>query len=236
MKAIPPVVIALVIVLLGTIVQGIYSERWGRNRSDKLKEFSSRLLEVPLTIGDWEGTDKEANEEEFAKSNCDAHVSREYRNRRNGDVVSVYLVSGSGRHVTIHTPDWCYRGAGYDMDRTPIAYTIPVEELENDPNFRTATFTKHDVVGAPDRLRIFWAFTDNGDWQGPSSPKPVFGARDAMFKVYFITQAPLRNESPEESPTLDFAKEFFPEVNKTLFGSASDPNEESVASADRQTD
>jgi hypothetical protein len=232
MKAIVPLAVALVVVSIGTFLQGIYSERWGRSRSDQLAEFTARLSEVPMIVGDWVGDDEEVDEEQFARSNCDGHVSREYVNSRNGKKVSVYLVSGSGRHVTIHTPDWCYRGAGYEMDAQPNPYTIPVEGLETDPEFRTTTFTKHEVAGAPDRLRIFWTFTDDGVWQGPSSPKPVFGARDAMFKAYFITKAPLRNEAPEDSPTCDFVKEFMPVLNKVLFAATPESNGQGLSSAD----
>lgn len=217
MKTILPVAVALVVVGIGTYVQGVFSERWGKHRSEKLAEFTQRLSDIPLVIGDWEGTDQEVDQAQFVRSGCDGQVSRDYRNRRNGDVVSLYLVSGTGRHVTIHTPDWCYQGAGYDMDKTPIAYTMPVEGVDPNPEFRTATFTKHDVTGNTDRLRIFWSFTDDGRWLGPASPKPKFGARDAMYKVYLITHAALRRESPEDSPSLDFAKDFFPLANKVLF-------------------
>ena len=219
MKLVLPVAVALVIIGIGTYVQGVLSERWEKNRTEKLVGFTSRLSEVPLTIGDWEGIDQPTDEEQFERSHCDGQVSREYRNLRNGDVVSVYLVSGTGRHVTIHTPDWCYRGAGYDMESPHIGYAIPVEEIDPDPEFRTTTFNKPDeLTGTSDRLRIFWTFTDDGAWQSPASPKPAFGARDAMYKMYFITTAAQHRESPEDSPTLEFAEEFIPVVNKVLFG------------------
>lgn len=180
MKKVFPLVVVLVVVVVATYVQGKWSERWGKVRTEQLNQFTSRLSEVPKTIGDWEGTDEEVDEKQFARSNCDGQVSRKYENRRNGSVVSVYLVSGTGRHVTIHTPDWCYRGAGYDMDNQPIAYSIPVEGLGTNPEFRTTTFTKHEATGMTDRLRIFWSFTDDGVWHGPASPKPMYGTQRAL--------------------------------------------------------
>lgn len=211
-----PVVAALIVVATGTYLQGVWSERWWRHRSERLKEFTSRLADVPMVIGDWEGVDQPVDEEQFKRSNCDGQVSRKYTNDR-GDSVSVFLVSGTGRHVTIHTPDWCYRGAGYEMDKNPHPYKIDVDGMDPSPEFSTTTFTKHDATGASDRLRIFWSFTEDGRWQGPAAPKPMFGSRDALYKVYLITDAKDRRESPEDSPTIEFAKEFFPVVNELLF-------------------
>jgi hypothetical protein len=121
------------------------------------------------------------------------------------------------------------------MDNPPIAYSIPVDELEKDPEFQTTTFTKHDASGTTDRLRIFWSYTDDGVWRGPRSPKPVFGRKDALYKVYFISKAALRQESVEDSPSLDFARDFFPAVNNILFPPAQTDQKapESVASASR---
>lgn len=221
-----PVAVALVVVGIGTYYQGVFSERWGKVRTEELAEFSERLKQVPTVIGDWEGTDQFVKKEEFAASNCDSYVSREYRNRRNGEKVSVFLVSGTGRHVTIHTPDWCYRAAGYEMDKDAIPYEIDVKKLDVSPEFRTATFTKHEVTGT-DRLRIFWSFSGDGTWKGPKRPKPMYGVRPAMFKMYLITKAVLRRESPEDSASIDFAKEFIPVINEILF--ANGPTDDSVA-------
>ena len=57
-------------------------------------------------------------------------MSRTYRNR-DGQIVNVYLVTGSARHVTIHTPDWCYVGAGYDIiGGEPQQYTDAESGME----------------------------------------------------------------------------------------------------------
>jgi hypothetical protein len=231
MKAILPVSVALVILGIGTYVQGVWSERWERRRTEKLVGFTARLEDVPKQIDDWVGEDQSYNEEEFKRSKCDGQVSRDYTNQRTGEVVSVYLVSGTGRHVTIHTPDWCYAGAGYAMEEDhAIGYTMPVEDVDPDPAFQTATFGKPDeLTGTSARLRIFWAFSDDGHWQGPSDPKGAFGHRDAMYKLYFITTAAQHGESPEDSPALDFAEVFFPTVNDALFGQPETPADEAPA-------
>jgi hypothetical protein len=219
-----PVAIGLVVIGTGTYLQGIWSERWGKYHTEELAQFTQRLSQVPTVIGDWEGRDQTVNAEEFAASHCDGCVSRDYTSRRSGATVSVFLVSGTGRHVTIHTPDWCYRGAGYEIDATPNPYAIDVNGIEPRPEFRTATFTKQEATGT-DRLRIFWSFSHDGVWEGPARPKPKYGRLPALYKVYFITKAAMRRETAEDSPTVEFAKEFFPAVNKILFPPAGGKDE-----------
>ena len=75
MKLVLPFTAALIIIGIGSYVEGVLSERWHKERSEKLAEFTSRLPDVPLTIGDWEGTDQPTDEDQFAASNCDGQVS-----------------------------------------------------------------------------------------------------------------------------------------------------------------
>ena len=109
-----PFAVVLVVLTVGTLIEGKYSNRWGEAQSERLDAFTERLKAVPKVVGDWEGVDELINEEEFKASHCAGCISRTYTNRE-GQRVNVYLVCGSARHVTIHTPDWCYVGAGYTM-------------------------------------------------------------------------------------------------------------------------
>ncbi len=211
-----PFAVVLVVLAVGTLIEGKYSDRWGRADSEKLNQFTERLELVPVKIGEWEGTDETINEEEFKASNCDGCISRTYQNRE-GQRINVYLVSGSARHVTIHTPDWCYVGAGYEMMDDAKAYTIDkVPDLDPQPEFRTTVFQKEDPLRTH-RIRIFWSFSDDGKWRGPAMPKPTFAGRSALYKVYLITDLDQVNDEIERNPTLEFVRQFFPVLNRVLF-------------------
>ncbi|MCA9216816.1 MAG: exosortase-associated EpsI family protein [Planctomycetales bacterium] len=223
MKYAIPLAVAAVILGVGTYVEGNKSDRWPAADSDKLARFTERVKTIPLSVGDWQGTDDRTEDDEqfqkeFKASNCTACISRTYTNGK-GQKVNVYVVSGKGRHITIHTPDWCYVGAGYDKVEDPLQYRIPMGEqpTESDPEFLTCVFRKESPT-MKHEIRIFWTFSDDGNWAGPRHPKNVFGGRRAMYKIYLITDI---NEAgtaaPEGNPTLDFAKDFIPIVNDVLF-------------------
>jgi len=223
-----PFVAAALVVLAGTYLQGKWTERWGASSTEKLERFTRRLDDVPLRVGRWEGTDAEVDAEQFKASHCTGCVSRVYRDADGNDEVSFFLVTGTARHITIHTPDWCYRGAGFSMKGEPIPYTIdcgpdlpPVECL-------TTTFVKEDALGTQ-RLRIFWSYTDDGRWSGPVWPKPAFAGRPALYKLYLITTAQDADEGPEASASLRFARETMPILNQVLF--PSDQTKETTADA-----
>ncbi len=213
-----PFAAVLVVLAVGTLIEGKLSDRWGRESSDKLIEFTNRLAEVPKEFGDWTGVDDPIDEAEFKASNCTGYVSRTYSNK-DGQRVNVYLVAGSARHVTIHTPDWCYVGAGYVMEDEPQQYTLQdAPGLPSLPEFLTTRFLKEDTL-ATHHIRIFWSFSDDGNWRGPRMPKPAFAGRPAMYKIYMITE--LDNTtvpaSIEGNPTLQFSRAFLPLINKVLF-------------------
>lgn len=221
MKLTLPIAVVLIVIAMTTVLQGRKSERWpfAESRTESLQGFSARLDYIPMDVGNWKGTDEEVNQEEFAASNCDKCVSRVYRNEITGESVSVYLVSGVSRHITIHTPDWCYVGAGFEMESEQEPFTMRCGANVKDAEFLTTTFRKEDRLGS-NRLRIFWAFTDNGDWKSPRNPKPEYAGRPAMFKVYLITGAGPRMAQAANSPAVAFGEEFLPIANQILFGPA----------------
>lgn len=226
MKFAIPLVVVAAILAVGTYVEGKLSDRWFGASSAKLERFTELVPQVPMEVGDWKATnDTELSKEEFAKTNCTAYISRTYRNPE-GQSVNVYLVSGTGRHTTIHTPDWCYVGAGYDKIDDPQQYRIRTGEVvqDSDPEFLTTRFRKEDTRGV-DEIRIFWTFSDNGQWAGPRDPKNEFGGRPAMYKIYFITNVAEVGMDIESNPTTSFVKEFIPAINDILFQEPEAPAE-----------
>lgn len=217
MKYVIPLVVVAIVLAVGTYVEGTKSDRWGNAKSEKLDRFTQLVTKIPKQIDDWTSVDDEINQEEFEASHCTACISRTYTNRE-GQRVNVYLVSGTGRHVTIHTPDWCYVGAGFDKVTDPQQYRIPMgtDPQPTDPEFLTTVFRKEDPL-TKSEIRIFWTFSDDGNWQGPKQPKSEFGGRPAMYKMYLITNVDDVGWEIESNPTMNFAKKFVPTINAILF-------------------
>lgn len=212
-----PIAVVVIVLGIGTLIEGKYSDRWGKAQSEKLDQFTAAVDRVPAAFGHWTSVDEEVDPTAFKASNCTNCISRTYTNRE-GERVNVYLVSGTGRHVTIHTPDWCYVGAGYDIvDGEPQQFTdSEADTLEVPPEYLTAIFRKEDPLYTH-HIRIFWTFSDDGIWRGPRMPKPTLGSKPAMYKIYMITEVDQGNVDITSNPTLKFAREFLPLINKELF-------------------
>ena len=212
-----PFAVVIIVLALGTLIEGKLSDRWGTAQSAKLDTFADNLDRVPINFGNWQGTDEEIDEEDFKASNCAKCVSRTYRNR-DGQRVNVYLVAGSARHVTIHTPDWCYVGAGYEIIGGDVQQYTDAEAttVSPPPEYLTALFQKENVMETH-RIRIFWSFSDDGTWRGPRMPKPTYAGRPALYKIYMITELDESGGDIASNPTLDFAREFLPILNDVLF-------------------
>ena len=228
-----PTAAMLVVLAIGTYWQGIYSERWTPYDSALLEAFTARLNEVPLEFGDWKGEEKEYDKEQFKRSKCRGCVSRLYTNKRNGDKISVYLVSATARHATIHTPDWCYRGAGYDMQGDPYNYDVDCGEEVPTAEFATTTFKKQSRDRQPEHLRILWTFAYDRSWMGPTFAKFHFAGKPALYKLYLITPIGDQLQDIEDSPSLRFARDFMPAINRVLFPAeeAADLADENVAAS-----
>lgn len=225
-----PFVVVLGLIAATTIQQGIDSDRWEVDHSEKLQQFAARLENVPTTIGQWESMgDDELDPEEWKRTNCLGYISRQYRNP-DGEVVSMFLVAGSGRHATIHTPDQCYPGAGYEMESRPQPIDVALDGSDSSAEFAYAAFQREDS-SQRENLLVLWTYSDNGQWEGPITwkAKSEFGTRPALFKVYLVTQIKEgEGRTPLQSASAKFARDLMPALNAALF-----PPEQASGSEDQ---
>ena len=203
------------VTVAGALVQGKLTDRWSNEVSDRLETFSTRLVGVPTEIGGWTSHEVPVDEEQFKASNCHGVISRAYK--RGDDEVTAFLVSGKGYHVTIHTPDWCYVAAGYEMDNQPASYSFDVPGIPR-PEFLNASFTKVTPTETT-RLRILWSYSEDGTWTAPRLAKYSFAGKPALYKVYLIRRVSSEVPPLGEDPIVAFAKEFLPAISPSLFPS-----------------
>jgi hypothetical protein len=204
-------VLLLFIVVLGSgIAHGVWSGRW--NVSDGPERAAARLAEVPMTVGDWDGRPGELDPRHVRVAELSGAYICEFVNRRTGSVISTLLVCGRPGPVSVHPPEICYKGAGYELVGTRTRYT--------NPSLPTAEFWVCDFqkpqTATPDRLRIFYAWNANGAWLAPENPRLTFFRQPALYKFYVLRKLTQGDETLENDPAVDFLKVFLPQLNKSL--------------------
>lgn len=210
-----PAVVGIVLIAVTSLVQGLWTERWTSSVSDQLKGYAAALEKVPTAVSaHWEAkaqTEMDPREREAAGAVGD--LSRTYWNPRTQQEVSVYMICGASRNVAIHNPKACYTNSGFRMEDKERLCTIPFGDRV--AQFRTAVFLKESAT-SQEPLRVFWAWTADGNWEAPPWPRFKYGGRTALNKIYLISRS-TPGEPIEQNPAFGFAKEFLPIATDLLY-------------------
>ena len=136
---------------------------------------------------------------------------RQYANPHTGDSTLVILMCGRAGRMSVHTPEVCYRGAGYEMHDQPA-----VRSFKDAGSFWTAQFTKKSAVTT--NLRLCWAWNAHGKWEASASPRWQFRGEPFLYKLYVSHEASRQpGAAPGVDPTAEFMREFLPVLDRTLF-------------------
>jgi hypothetical protein len=191
-----PVLSAAAVLVLAGVVHGIRTDRWVLSRD--LQDAVARLESVPAAVGDWEGKTLELDPRELDLSGSAGYALRRFV------------------HVSIHTPDVCYRGLGYEPAAAPVRWTAPARGADPSATFLSARFYKAEAAGtAP--LRILWAWGADGAWQAPEHPRLAFAHQPALYKMYVVRQLAREDEPLEKDPSVRFLEQFLPPLGRALF-------------------
>jgi hypothetical protein len=199
---------------------GSWTNRWARSR--ELEEAVARLNQTPLDSGDWRAEDQELTPREVERGEIAGHLRRRYRNRRTGEVVSVLLLVGRAGPMSVHTPDVCYRGAGYRQSTPESRAELTLPGTDSVAQFRTADFVK-EAPATTSRLRIYWAWNAHGAWEAPDNARTALAGWPAVYKLYVVRQTVSSNQALEDRVVRDFLGQLLPQLQSTLFPSAPPP-------------
>jgi len=166
------------------LVHGRLTDRWGT--SNALTEAVARLDRVPRSVGDWRAQDMAMDRRQIERAEIRGYLARSYRNARDGREASVLLVCGRPGPIAVHTPDVCYKGAGYEASAAPSPGAVGAGDGRL-AGFLKARFSK---IGAPvpDALDILWSWNARGTWEVPANPRIGFASYEALYKIYVIAR------------------------------------------------
>jgi hypothetical protein len=192
-----------------------------RNVAGTSQEFDdacARVIAVPYDFGDWKGAPLEADDRAFRSAGAQRYWMRSYSNERLKTSLLVVLMAGRAGKMSVHTPEICYRGAGYEMADAPAPADFKSELGEDLGRFWTAKFSKK--AGVTTDLKLLWGWNADGLWQAPDSPRWHFRGQPFLYKLYISHDLTgLSGAAAGPGPVQDFARQFLPEASRALFPS-----------------
>lgn len=214
-RFIPQMLVAAVLMGVCAYYEGTLTSRWAPPQSELLDQWGVRLQDIPLTFGDWQGEAlPDSSEQEKAMAKFTGERGIVYRNRRTGKQVQMSLVCGKGRNVSIHTPDRCFKGQGFNLGEKIATYTV--DSPHGKSEFYTSVFTRESREST-ERVRVLWSWNNAKGWAAPAWPKAAHAWTPALYKLYLISTVSNLTEKLTDNPAIQFAEEFVPILDKTLF-------------------
>lgn len=200
------------LVVVGTLLQGFWTDRWGdKNVAVALKRDAEILERVfPERFGDWEFEKSlESDPKELERAGAVGHVSRLYRNVRTKGQVSAFVVCATPHDASGHTPDRCYPGAGFEVGESEHRQTVPLADGREAEAY-TGTFRKQGQT-----LRVFWTYGVDGEWIAPQIARIELAGTEAVYKLYAIMDE-TRIKSQSIAECVDFIGTLLPALDRAV--------------------
>jgi hypothetical protein len=216
-RRLPLLLAAFALILSAGLVHGLWTNRWVP--SDEPGASAARLQRLPRTVNDWDGEDREIPATQLAIGEIAGYQSRQYVNRLTGSKVEIMIVCGRPGPISVHTPEVCFGGAGYQMVGSETRVSVLPQGGAGGPSeFRSARMKKTNTP-VPDTIRILWAWSSDGvAWQAPDYPRLAFAGpgHDALYKLYVIRHVAQSEEAPEDDACIEFVQPLLRELASCL--------------------
>jgi hypothetical protein len=200
------------VVAIDGYVHGLWSQRW--QNSPELAQAVARLDLLPSAVGEWQGTTgKQLTDREIQLAGFAGYVRRSYK-RSDNLTVSVLLACGRSGPLSVHTPEACYAGAGFELAGAPVRDALQTGKGSGPAEFWKAKFSK---PAAGQHLRVFWSWHAPGGWHAADSPRLTFAGLAALHKMYVTCELLTGDGRQEDAACAEFMALLLPQLDKTVF-------------------
>ncbi len=204
-------VCALTLLVGAGIVDGYFSQRWVS--TELLQEASAALHELPLTIGEWEGTEGEINPQQLKIAEATGSLLRVYRHRTTGESFSVMLLCGPHGPISLHPPTVCFVGAGWNLTAAPESHEY-VDREATACQFWQARFDRSSDLRR-DAILTDWAWNNGQGWKASSDPRFEFAGSPYLFKLYVTGSVPTDSDA-DRKLRAEFVRELTEAFDRTV--------------------
>jgi hypothetical protein len=213
MSRVFPLLAAIVVIVVSGFVDGQWTRR--AEKSAELEQAVTRLDRIPETVGNWRARRvPDVDAEELELAGAEGAWIRRFTATNNDSVLVVLLVGRAG-NMSVHRPESCYPGAGYDQAGSSVRYAVNAVDGSRLAECWTSRFSKPEVASAS-HLRIFWSWYAGGKWQAPGWPRWEFAHLPCVYKLYVIRETNNRPETLDNEPAVKFMQQFLPKLAMAL--------------------
>jgi hypothetical protein len=206
-----PILIVLSVIVLSGVVDGFWTDRW--TVTEELHAATAKLATVPMTVGDWDGRSLEIDARALEIGEIAGYVRRFYVNRRTGSTVTLVILCGRPGPLSVHLPETCYGGAGFEQAGERKKYSDPGRPPAE---FWVYRFQKREAA-VPEYLRVWCSWGVAGAWRVVDTPRLEFSHLPTLYKMHVVRQLPRADEPLTDDPSLEFIRALLPELEKSLF-------------------
>jgi len=197
--------VAFALIILGGVLQGSLSNRWGV--SENVKEIGGRLRTLPMTLGSWTAIREEEIEPATLQLlECEGYIDRMYVNQATGESIRVNVFFGPKGPIAVHTPEVCYSARAVVPTSERAAKSNDYDGLPNE-------VWRLGFVGTgieKEKLSVAYAWSDGGPWAAAKNPR--FWRTDYLYKIQTATPT-IGNK---QDTTDEFFKVFLPELRQVM--------------------
>lgn len=204
-----PILTAFGLIVAAGVVDGIHSHRWTPNTA--LADGAAKIADFPLSIGDWDGQAIPIDPRQLAMIEASGYAHRRFKNRRNGNEVTMMLLCGPSGTMAVHTPEVCFGGAGFNALGSPTRFT-PTSDPSS--RFWMQRFQKQGPV--PIKTRVYYAWSTDGNWKAPDNPRFEFANAPALFKLYILREESRDSDQLENEVASDFLRVLLPKIRSMI--------------------
>lgn len=191
--------------VLPAVIHGHYSNRWGEEFD--LSQAAKRLQEFPAVIAEWEmsAEGERLREDVVHELGLAGYLTRDYRNRRTGQVVGLLLMVGQPGPLVRHPPDICYANRA----NVPIGNPelLVVDDAQSESRLRVLHYRRRSPIVTT--FCVAYGHTTDGAWDAPKWPRLEYGAEPVLYKVQILYSEQLDSSQEEIAGAVqDFARVF----------------------------
>jgi hypothetical protein len=208
-----PLAAGLVLVVASGVMQALWTSDTAG--AAQLEQAARELRDVPSQVGDWRGRDGALDPQLVKQAEIAGCRLCYFENSLTGARVSMLIICGRPGPVSVHTPDVCFTGAGYQLVGAAERYTLPAKPGVPPATFWTAKFSKAEAAGIIFE-RVFWGWNAQGPWEAPDSPRLSFGRFGVLYKLYVTRRLAGADDPLETDPAAAFLARLIPTLSPYL--------------------